>query len=190
MKRTTAALYLGVGTIEPDLLNNLVKSFVTIFEWAASGIAVGYPDVVRLPANSRGTCGKRWEVTSVSRERGTGCTPRQIINAFLCRITFILYIIATGNCGVGYCASSGTEGAWECSSLPPQHCVKCLPGAGDRRRDWRLYFSWFWSLALIAAKLSLRFCAIQQLRPYPAKNANEDKLLQYSPANSMMLRLG
>ena len=61
-KRTTAALGVGVETIEPDhhLLNHLVTSFVAQVERAASvgsraGIAVGNPDVVRLPASSRST---------------------------------------------------------------------------------------------------------------------------------------
>ena len=62
IKRTTAALGVGVETIEPDhrLLNHLVTSFVEQVEQAASvgsraGIAVGNPDVVRLPASSRST---------------------------------------------------------------------------------------------------------------------------------------
>ena len=63
MKRTTAALGVGVETIEPDhhlLLNHLVTSFVTQVERAASvgsraGIAVGNPYFVRLPASSRST---------------------------------------------------------------------------------------------------------------------------------------
>ena len=62
IKRTTAALGVGVETIEPDhlLLNHLVTSFVTQVERAPSvgsraGIAVGNPDVVRLPASSRST---------------------------------------------------------------------------------------------------------------------------------------
>ena len=62
IKRTTAALGVRVETIEPDhhLLNHLVTSFVTHVERAASvgsraGIAVGNPDVVRLPASSRST---------------------------------------------------------------------------------------------------------------------------------------
>ena len=53
---------VGVETIEPDhhLLNHLVTSFVARVERAASvgsraGIAVGNPDVVRLPASSRST---------------------------------------------------------------------------------------------------------------------------------------
>ena len=64
IKRTTAALGVGVETIEPDhLLNHLVTSFVAQVERAASvgsgaGITVGNPDVVRLPASRRGT-GKR-----------------------------------------------------------------------------------------------------------------------------------
>ena len=60
IKRTTAALGVGVETIEPDhhLLNHLVKSFVAQVERAASvgsraGVAVGNPDIVRLPASSR-----------------------------------------------------------------------------------------------------------------------------------------
>ena len=60
IKRTTAALGVGVETIESDhhLLNHLVTSFVARVERAASvgsraGIAVGNPDVVRLPASSR-----------------------------------------------------------------------------------------------------------------------------------------
>ena len=62
IKRTTAALSVGVETIEPDhhLLNHLVMSFVEQVERVASvgsraGIAVGNPDVVRLPASSRST---------------------------------------------------------------------------------------------------------------------------------------
>ena len=62
MKRTTAALGVGVETIKPDhhLLIHLVTSFVAQVEQAASvgsraGIAVGNPDVVRLPASSRST---------------------------------------------------------------------------------------------------------------------------------------
>ena len=62
IKRTTAAaLGVGVETIEPDhLLNHLVTSFLAQVERAASvgsgaGIAVGNPDVVRLPASSRST---------------------------------------------------------------------------------------------------------------------------------------
>ena len=62
IKRTTAALGVGIETIEPDyhLLNRLVTSFVEQVERAASvgsraGIAVGNPDVVRLPASSRST---------------------------------------------------------------------------------------------------------------------------------------
>ena len=62
IKRTTAALGVGVETIEPDrhLLNHLVTSFVAQVERAASvgsraGIAVGNPDAMRLPASSRST---------------------------------------------------------------------------------------------------------------------------------------
>ena len=62
IKRTTAALGVGVETIEPDhhLLNHLVTSFVAQVERAASvgsraAIAVGNPDVVRLPVSSRST---------------------------------------------------------------------------------------------------------------------------------------
>ena len=61
-KRTTAALGVGVETIEPDhhLLNHLVTSFVAQVKRAASvgsraRIAVENPDVVRLPASSRST---------------------------------------------------------------------------------------------------------------------------------------
>ena len=59
IKKTTAALRVGVETIEPDhLLNHLVTSFVAQVGRAASvgsgaGIAVGNPDVVRLPTRSR-----------------------------------------------------------------------------------------------------------------------------------------
>ena len=59
IKRTTAALAVGVETIKPDhhLLNHLVTSFVAQVEQAASvgswaGIAVGNPDVVRLPVSN------------------------------------------------------------------------------------------------------------------------------------------
>ena len=61
IKRTTSALGEGVETIEPDhLLNYLVTSFVAQVERAASvgsgaGIAVGNPDVARLPTSSRST---------------------------------------------------------------------------------------------------------------------------------------
>ena len=61
IKRTTAALSVGVERIEPDLLlNHLVTVFVAHVEGAASvgseaGIAVGNPDVVRLPTSSRST---------------------------------------------------------------------------------------------------------------------------------------
>ena len=55
INRTTAALGVGVETIEPDhhLLKHLVTSFVAQVERVASvgsraGIAVGNPDVVRL----------------------------------------------------------------------------------------------------------------------------------------------
>ena len=61
IKRTTAALGVGVERIEPDLLlNHLVTVFVAHVKGAASvgsgaGIAVGNPDVVRLPTSSRST---------------------------------------------------------------------------------------------------------------------------------------
>ena len=62
IKRTTAALGVGVETIEPDhhRLNHLVTSFGAQVERAASegsraGIAVGNPDVVRLPVSSKST---------------------------------------------------------------------------------------------------------------------------------------
>ena len=62
MKRTTAALGIGVETIEPDhhLLNHLVTSFVAQVERVASvgsraRTAVGNPDIVRLPASRRST---------------------------------------------------------------------------------------------------------------------------------------
>ena len=58
IKRTTAALGVGVKTIEPD--HHFVTSFVVQVERAASvgsraGIAVGNPNVVRLPASSEST---------------------------------------------------------------------------------------------------------------------------------------
>ena len=66
IKRTTAALGVGVETIEPDhhLLNHLVTSFVAQVERSANvgsraGKAVGNPDVVRLPASSRSTSRRR-----------------------------------------------------------------------------------------------------------------------------------
>ena len=72
IKRTTAALGVGVETIEPDhhLLNHLGTSFVAQVERAASvdsraGIAVGNPYIVRLPASSRSTCRK--QVGSIER---------------------------------------------------------------------------------------------------------------------------
>ena len=62
IKRTAAALGIGVEKTEPNhhLLNHLVTSFVAQVERAASvgsraGIAVGNPEVVRLPASSRST---------------------------------------------------------------------------------------------------------------------------------------
>ena len=61
IKRTTSVLGVGVKTIELDhLLNHLVTSVVAQLERVASvvsgaGIAVGNPDVVRLPASSRST---------------------------------------------------------------------------------------------------------------------------------------
>ena len=62
IKRTTTAVGVGVETVEPDhhLLNHLVTAFVAQVEREASvgsraGIAVGNPDVVRLPASSRST---------------------------------------------------------------------------------------------------------------------------------------
>ena len=75
MKRTTAALGVGVETIEPDLLNHLVTSFVAQVEQAASvgsgaGITVGNPDVVWLLAISRST-GRR-QVGSHERFSGVG----------------------------------------------------------------------------------------------------------------------
>ena len=79
IKRTTAALGCRGRTIEPDhhLLNHLVTSFVAQVERAASvgsraGMAVGNPDVVRLPASSRST-GRR-QVGSHERfsEAGSG----------------------------------------------------------------------------------------------------------------------
>ena len=72
IKRTTAALGVGEETIDPDhhLLNHLVTSFVAQVERAASvgsraRIAVGNPDVVRLPASSRST--GRKQVISLKR---------------------------------------------------------------------------------------------------------------------------
>ena len=65
IKRTTAALGIGVETIDPDhLLNHLVTSFVAQVGRAASVgsgavIAVGNPDVVRLPASCSRSMGKR-----------------------------------------------------------------------------------------------------------------------------------
>ena len=62
IKRTTAALGVRVETIKPNhhLLNHPVTSFVAQVERAArigsrAGIAIGNPDVVRLPASSRST---------------------------------------------------------------------------------------------------------------------------------------
>ena len=62
IKRTTAALGVGVETIDSDhhLLNHLVMHFVTQVERAAGvgsrgGIAFGNPNGVRLPASSRST---------------------------------------------------------------------------------------------------------------------------------------
>ena len=79
IKRTTAALGVGVETIEPDhhLLNHLVTSFVTQVERAASvgsraktetRMSYGCRPVAELRAEDRS------EVTSVSRKRGQGRT--------------------------------------------------------------------------------------------------------------------
>ena len=82
IKRTTAALGVGVETIEPDhhLLNHLVTSLVAQVERAAS---VGS----RARLETRMSCGcrpvagvrakDRSEVTSVSRKRGQGRMPRR-----------------------------------------------------------------------------------------------------------------
>ena len=76
-KENHNSLGCGVKTIEPDhhLLNHLVTSFVAQVERAASvgsraGIAVGNPDVVRLPASSRST--DRKQVGSHERFSETG----------------------------------------------------------------------------------------------------------------------
>ena len=90
-KRTTAALGVGVETIEPDhhLLNHLVTSFVAQVERAASvgsraGIAIGNPGVVRLPAGRRST-GRRAFLRSESARPDGG----RVIDALLfSRITF------------------------------------------------------------------------------------------------------
>ena len=78
IKRTTAALGVGVETIEPDhhLLNHLVTSFVAQVERPASvssraGIVVGNPDVVRLPASSRSTGRKQVESLERFSEAGS-----------------------------------------------------------------------------------------------------------------------
>ena len=84
IKRTTAALGVGVETIEPDhhLLNHFVTPFVAQVERAASvgsraGIAVG----TRMSCGCRPVAEvraeDRSEVTSVSRKRGQGRTPRR-----------------------------------------------------------------------------------------------------------------
>ena len=84
IKRTTAALGVGVETIKPDHhpLNHLVTSFVAQVEGAASvgsmvGIAVGNPDVVRLPASSRSTGRRQVGSHDLSRKQGQGRTPRR-----------------------------------------------------------------------------------------------------------------
>ena len=82
-KRTTVALGVKVETIEPDhLLNHLVTSFVAQVEQAASvgsgvGIAVGNPDVVRLPASTRSTGRRQAGIHERSRKQGQGRTPRR-----------------------------------------------------------------------------------------------------------------
>ena len=84
IKRTIAALGVGVETIEPHhhLLNHLVTSFMAQVERAASegsraGIAVGN----RMSCGCRPVAEVRTEdrsdVTSVSRKRGQGRTPRR-----------------------------------------------------------------------------------------------------------------
>ena len=101
MKRTTAALGVGVEIIEPDhLLNHLVTSFVAHVEWAASvssvaGIAVGNPDVVRLPASSRSKGQKTGRKSRAFLGSGVkGARPdggRMIDALFFNRITFSFF---------------------------------------------------------------------------------------------------
>ena len=126
-KRTTAALGVGVKTIESDhLLNHLVASFVAQVERAASvvsgaGITVGNPDVVRLPASSRST-GRR-QVGSHDRfSEGGSRAPdggRVIDALFFIRITFSFFEATAVHCAsdavtmvayVGCCVGSGMGG--------------------------------------------------------------------------------
>ena len=128
IKRTTAALGVGVEIIEPDhhVLNHLVTSFVAQVERAASvgsmvGIAVGNPDVVRLPASSRST-GRRQvgshEHFSEAGVKGARPDGGRVIDAlFFGRITFSFFEATAVHCAsdavtmvayVGCCVGSGT----------------------------------------------------------------------------------
>ena len=84
IKRTTAALGVGVETIEPDhhLMNHLVTSFVAQVERAASvgsraGIAVGTWTSCGCRPVAEVRAEDRSEVTSVSQKRGQGRAPRR-----------------------------------------------------------------------------------------------------------------
>ena len=129
IKRTTAALGSGVETIEPDhLLNHLVTSFVAQVERAASvgsgaGIAVGNPDVVRLPASSRSTgrtqAGSHERFSRAGSRAYTQTGDRRLTRCFFSRITFSFFEAAAVYCAsgavtmvayVGCCVGSGTGG--------------------------------------------------------------------------------
>ena len=131
-KRTTAALGVGVETIAPDhhLLNHLVTSFVAQVERVASvgsraGIAVGNPDVVRLPASSTST-GRRQvgshERFSEAGSRAHDQTGGRLIDAlFFSRITFSFLEATAVHCAsdaatmvayVGCCVVLVTPSLW------------------------------------------------------------------------------
>ena len=132
MKRTTAALGVGVETIEPDhhLLNHLLMSFMAQVERAASvgsraGIAVGNPDVVRPPASGRST-GRR-QVGSHECFSAAGSWAHAqtgdgwLTLCFLIGSRFYFFEATAVHCAsdavtmvayVGCCVGSGTGGGW------------------------------------------------------------------------------
>ena len=104
IKRTTAALGVGVETIELDHhLNHLVTSFVAQVERTASvgseaEIAVGNPDVVRLPASSRRQ-GRKSRAFLGSGAKGARTDGGWVINAlFFSRITFSFFEATAVHC--------------------------------------------------------------------------------------------
>ena len=128
IKRTAAALGVGVETIEPDhhLLNHLVTSFVAQVERAASvGSRAGKRLETRMSCGCRPVVAEvraedRSEVTSVPRNRVKGARPdgvRVIDAMFFCRITFSFFEATSVHCAsdaatmvayVGCCVGSGT----------------------------------------------------------------------------------